>query len=130
VQDDEEEQGATLVVLDGVSMVSLFRGGAGAREGVIYYPQFTRRDRGLYAARAGKYKAHFSTQGSMQCGPNNTDASCRPTAEYTVLAVCVVNTLDFNRKKVDFAPVFLHVQQETAADVRADMKRLLMFALT
>ena len=34
------------VVLDGVSMVPIFRGSASNREGVIYYPQFTRRDRG------------------------------------------------------------------------------------
>ena len=45
----DEGDGAA-VVLDGVSMVPLLRGGFSQREGVIYYPQFTRRDRGLYAA--------------------------------------------------------------------------------
>ena len=83
-------------VLDGVSMVPLLRGGAGLREGVVYYPQFTRRDRGLYAARFGKYKAHFATQGSMQCGPNNTDASCRPAAAYTVLGRPAVYDLELD----------------------------------
>ena len=38
----------------------------------------------MYAARSGRYKAHFATQGSLQCGPNNTDSVCRPDQPYTV----------------------------------------------
>ena len=65
------------------------------RGGVVYHPRFTRRDRGLYAVRFGRYKAHFATQG-MQCGPSNTDASCRPAAAYTVLGRPAVYDLELD----------------------------------
>ena len=50
----------------------------------------------IVSQRYGKYKAHFATQGSMQCGPNNTDTSCRPTADYTVLAQPAVYNLELD----------------------------------
>ena len=48
----------------------------------IYYPQFVMRSRGAYAARAGAYKAHFATQGSMQCNATH-DVDCGPTHTFT-----------------------------------------------
>ena len=33
---------------------------------LVYYPQLAQRERGLYAARCGRFKAHFATQGSLQ----------------------------------------------------------------
>ena len=48
----------------------------------IYYPQFVMRSRGAYAARAGAYKAHFATQGSMQCNATH-DVDCGPTHAFT-----------------------------------------------
>ena len=60
----------------------------GPRQGsLVYYPQFTRRDRGVggvFAARAGRYKTHFATLGSLQSGVNNSDPRCRPSAPYTL----------------------------------------------
>lgn len=70
--------------LDGYDMTDiLLARGSGTRGGrLVYYPQFARQDRGLYAVRAGRFKAHFHTQGSLQCGLNNTDSVCRPTAAF------------------------------------------------
>ena len=66
---------------------------AGPRNGgLVYYPQFTRRDRGVggvFAARAGRYKAHFATVGSLQSGVNNSDARCRPSAPYVYYGTTV-----------------------------------------
>ena len=60
----------------------------GARNGrFVYYPQFTQKSRGAFAARSGAYKAHFAVQGSLQCGPNNKDPDCRPDVPYTLLKV-------------------------------------------
>jgi hypothetical protein len=52
-------------------------------DSMVYYPQFAQQSRGLYAARSGRYKAHFATQGSLQCGENNTDPVCKPSSGYT-----------------------------------------------
>ena len=39
---------------------------------------------------------NFATQGSMQCGPSNADASCRPAAAYTVLGRPAVYDLELD----------------------------------
>lgn len=70
----------TTVVLDGFDMTGLLTesgGGVGPRGGqFVYYPQIARRDRGLYAARAGRAKVHWHTQGSIQSGTTNRWVSC------------------------------------------------------
>eukprot|EP00937_MAST-01D_sp_MAST-1D-sp2_P005705 g5705.t1 len=69
----------------------------GERAGrLVYYPQLVQRARGAYAARAGAYKAHFATQGSLQCGSNNTDSDCRPDRAYVRLATPLVFNLELD----------------------------------
>ncbi len=80
-------------VLDGYDVLPLLRSSCAApspRAGrLVYYPQFARRDRGLYAVsvrtRAGsmsRTKVHFHTEGSLQSGEHNRDRACRPTATF------------------------------------------------
>ena len=75
-------------ILDGFDISTMLHSscnsGPGFRNGkLIYYPQFARKDRGLFAVRSGSTKVHFHTRGSLQSGPQNPDITCRPTANFS-----------------------------------------------
>ena len=101
--------GASAVVRDGYSMRSILLGGGsggggggvddddaladGPRAGrLVYYPQLTQRSRGAFAARAGAWKAHFATQGSLQSNGTQS-ADCGASHGYTPLETPLVFNL-------------------------------------
>lgn len=75
------------ITLDGFDMTNMLTSSCSVpsprKEKNIYYPQFARRDRGLFALRIGTDKVHFHTRGSLQSGAENRDSDCRPSANYT-----------------------------------------------
>lgn len=93
-------------VLDGVPAPDLLLGASedSPRNGeVVYFPQFAQQSRGvngsgIYAARAGRWKAHWITQGSLQSGTSspNADPLCGPSAAYTVLTTPLVFDIDLD----------------------------------
>ncbi|KAM4554251.1 arylsulfatase A [Fundulus diaphanus] len=53
------------VILDGFDMTDLlFHKGKSKREAMMFYPTDPNEERGLFALRLGKYKAHFYTRGA------------------------------------------------------------------
>uniref|UniRef100_A0A3Q2PXM1 Arylsulfatase A n=1 Tax=Fundulus heteroclitus TaxID=8078 RepID=A0A3Q2PXM1_FUNHE len=53
------------VILDGFDMTDLlFHKGKSKREAMMFYPTDPSEERGLFALRLGKYKAHFYTRGA------------------------------------------------------------------
>ncbi|XP_070577427.1 arylsulfatase A-like [Ptychodera flava] len=70
--------------LDGFDISSvLFSGGKSQRDTFFFYPQNPRHDIGVYAVRYQQYKAHFYTEGASECGRDNHDVDCRPSAKLT-----------------------------------------------
>ena len=53
------------------------------RESFIFYPTECSPKYGIYAVRYQQYKAHYVTQGAGQCGEQNHDKDCRPSANRT-----------------------------------------------
>lgn len=91
-------------VLDGFEATEVLLTGVGGspRDGaVVYFPQFAQRSRGIngsgiYAARAGRWKAHWCLQGTLQSGVNNSDVVCRPSLGYTELNVPLVYDIELD----------------------------------
>jgi arylsulfatase A len=91
--------------LDGFDISSMLHStctsGPGQRNGkLIYYPQFARKDRGLFAVRSGKTKVHFHTRGSLQSGTSNPDKDCRPSANFTTPNPPLTYDLDVDASEI------------------------------
>ena len=70
----------------------------------IYFPQFPQQSRGvyggIYAARAGRWKAHWCLQGSLQCGEDNLDTVCGPSQPYAVLHTPLVFDIELDASEI------------------------------